>query len=219
MDRSLAGTGALVRWGVALFAAGSIAIAITFVGFADGDTERPLWQNLACLLAPIGLGLALIGLVRQYRADVRAVTARFAAAPVPLDEDVERQRLHGRIRLWMRTVAIAETLSWLTLIVATVVKYGAGWQLGVQVLGPLHGALFLVYLAVAVITWRALGWSPITLGVVLIESFVPGGGFLVARRADLRPSTDALLDRGQPLPGQLVNLDRQLRSLEQPRGQ
>lgn len=208
MGRSLAGTGALARWGVALFTAGSIVIAITFVGFADGDTERPLWQNLACLLAPIGLGLALAGLVRQYRADVRAVTARFAAAPVPLNEDVERQRLHSRIRLWMRTVAVAETLSWLLLIAATVVKYSAGWQLGVQILGPLHGTLFLLYLAVAAITWRALSWSLVTLGVVLIESLVPGGGFLVARRADLRPSSDALLDGGQPLTGQPVRFGR-----------
>ncbi len=208
MGRSLTGTAALVRWGVVLFATGFVVIVITFVGFADGDTERPLWQNLACLLAPIGLGLALAGLVGQYRADVRPAAARFAAAPVPLDEDVERQRLHARIRLWMRTVAVAETLSWLLLIVATVVKYSAGWQLGVQILGPLHGTLFLLYLAVAAITWRALGWSLMTLGVVLIESFLPGGGFLVARRADLRPRNDLLLGRGQPFTGQPVGFGR-----------
>lgn len=186
MDRSPAGAGALVRWGVAVFAAGFVAIVVTFVGFADGDTERPLWQNLACLLAPIGLGLALVGLVRQYRADVRPVAARFVATPVPLEQDADRQHLHARIRLSMRTVAVAETLSWLLLIAATVIKYGAGWQLGVQILGPLHGTLFLIYLAIAVITWRALNWSPVTLVVVVMESFVPGGGFLVARRRDLR---------------------------------
>lgn len=188
MDRSLARTGLLVRCGVTLFAAGFVAIVATFVGFAAGDTERPLWQNLACLLAPVGLGVALTGLLRQSRAQARPLAQRYPAAPIPLGQDDERRRLHARIRRSMRAVAVAETLSWLLLIVATVVKYTAGWQLGVQILGPVHGTLFLIYVAVAVITWRALRWSLVTLAVVLIESFLPGGGFLVARRRDLRPT-------------------------------
>ena len=175
-----------MRCGVLLFAAGLIAIVVTFVGFAAGDTERPLWQNLACVLAPVGLALALVALVTQARADTRPMAQRFPAAPVALADDADRQRLHARIRLAMRTVAIAETVSWLLLIVATIVKYSAGRTLGVQVLGPVHGMLFLAYITVAAITWRALRWSPVTLVVVLVESFVPGGGFLVARRRDLR---------------------------------
>jgi integral membrane protein len=87
---------------------------------------------------------------------------------------------------WFRTVAVAEAVSWLLLIVATIVKYWADAPLGVHVLGPIHGGLFIAYVILALETRRRLGWDARTLLVVLAESVVPGGGFLAARRTDLR---------------------------------
>jgi integral membrane protein len=43
-----------------------------------------------------------------------------------------------------RWVAMAEATSWLVLIVATIVKYTTKSQLAVHVMGPIHGALFIV---------------------------------------------------------------------------
>ena len=88
---------------------------------------------------------------------------------------------------WFRLVALAEAISWLALIVATIVKYAADAPLGVHVLGPIHGVLFLGYVVLALEVRRRLQWDGRTLLLVLAESIVPGGGFLAARRPDLRP--------------------------------
>lgn len=87
---------------------------------------------------------------------------------------------------WFRLVALAEAISWLALIVATIVKYAADAPLGVHVLGPIHGGLFVAYVILALEVRRRLRWDARTLLLVLAESIVPGGGFVAARRPDLR---------------------------------
>ena len=87
---------------------------------------------------------------------------------------------------WFRLVALVEAISWLALIVATIVKYAADAPLGVHVLGPIHGVLFLAYVGLALEVRRRLQWDGRTLLVVLAEAIVPGGGFVAARRRDLR---------------------------------
>jgi integral membrane protein len=88
----------------------------------------------------------------------------------------------------LRVVAAVEAVSWLALIVATIVKYSTDphKQLGVQIMGPIHGVLFLAYVGLAIEVRRRLSWNARTTLVVLIDSIIPGGGFVVARRADLR---------------------------------
>lgn len=88
-----------------------------------------------------------------------------------------------------RIVAAIEAVSWLLLIVATIVKYSTDphQQLGVQIMGPVHGALFVAYVALALFeVRRRLEWDGRTTLIVLVDSVIPGGGFLVARRNDLR---------------------------------
>jgi integral membrane protein len=87
---------------------------------------------------------------------------------------------------WFRIVAVAEAISWLLLIVATIVKYSADAPLGVHVMGPIHGVLFLAYVILALEVRRRLSWDGRTTLTVLAESILPGGGFLAARRDDLR---------------------------------
>ncbi|MDQ1745264.1 MAG: hypothetical protein QOE23_3603 [Pseudonocardiales bacterium] len=89
-----------------------------------------------------------------------------------------------------RLVAVAEATSWLLLIVATIVKYGAHAPLGVRVLGPVHGALFVAYVLLTLVLAVRLRWKPWTALVVLAESVLPGGGLLAARRTDLDPGRD-----------------------------
>jgi integral membrane protein len=88
----------------------------------------------------------------------------------------------------LRIVAVIEAISWLALIVATIVKYSTDphKQLGVQIMGPVHGGLFLLYVGLTLEVRRRLDWDGRTTLVVLAESILPGGGFLAARRADLR---------------------------------
>jgi integral membrane protein len=88
----------------------------------------------------------------------------------------------------LRVVAMVEAISWLALIVATIVKYSTDphKQLGVQIMGPIHGVLFLIYVGLALEVRRRLDWDGRTTLIVLADSILPGGGFLAARRADLR---------------------------------
>ena len=91
-----------------------------------------------------------------------------------------------------RAIAIAEALSWLALIVATVVKYSADAPLGVKVLGPIHGVLFIGYVLLALQVRAQLHWNGRTFLVVLADAIIPGGGFIVARREDLAPAAPSV---------------------------
>jgi VIT1/CCC1 family predicted Fe2+/Mn2+ transporter len=64
----------MVRAGAALFALGGIGVLLTVVPyfFADGQGRPALaWLVLASLM-PVGLGLALLGLLRGARASRRS---------------------------------------------------------------------------------------------------------------------------------------------------
>ena len=82
----------------------------------------------------------------------------------------------------LRWVAIAEATSFLALLVATAIKYSADAPLGVTVLGPIHGALFLAYVALALMVWKPAGWSTATGAGVLLGAVLPFGGFVVDRK-------------------------------------
>jgi integral membrane protein len=66
--------------------------------------------------------------------------------------------------------------------VATAVKYSADAPLGVTILGPIHGALFVAYVALALMVWKPAGWSNATGIGVLIGAVLPFGGFVVDRK-------------------------------------
>ncbi len=66
----------LIRVGLVLFAVGVLAIVVTFAGYVDGVDNRPVWQNLICMLAPLGFGLAVWGLVRAGRSTQREALRR-----------------------------------------------------------------------------------------------------------------------------------------------
>lgn len=81
----------------------------------------------------------------------------------------------------LRIVAVVEAASFLLLLVATAFKYGADQPIGVQILGPIHGILFVAYVILALMVWNERGWSLTTAFLVLIGSVLPFGGFVVDR--------------------------------------
>jgi integral membrane protein len=82
-------------------------------------------------------------------------------------------RLSTRGRVF-RAVAIAEALSWTGLLVGMFFKYLAvGDATGVQVFGPIHGALFIAYVVVAVAVARPLRWDARTVVLALVASVPP----------------------------------------------
>ena len=73
-----------------------------------------------------------------------------------------------------RVVAVAEALSWIGLLAGMYVKYGPGTsEVGVQVFGPVHGAVFLAYVAVALLASRVLRWTPGTTLLALAAAVPP----------------------------------------------
>ena len=76
--------------------------------------------------------------------------------------------------LAFRAVAIAEACSWVGLLTGMFFKYVVVFDdIGVNVFGPIHGALFVAYLAVTLVVARTFRWRlPITL-IALVASIPP----------------------------------------------
>ena len=92
-----------------------------------------------------------------------------------------------------RFVAILEAISWAGLLVGMFFKYftgGANWdqdiypnEIGVQIFGPLHGAVFVVFIVVALLAARALTWDRKTTLLALVSSAPPFGSIVFERWA------------------------------------
>lgn len=83
-----------------------------------------------------------------------------------------------------RAVAIAEALSWTGLLVGMVFKYlVVGDDIGVKIFGPIHGGLFLLYLAVTLLTCRRLRWSTGTTVLAFVAGVPPLGTVIFERWA------------------------------------
>ncbi|MBS1878128.1 MAG: DUF3817 domain-containing protein [Actinobacteria bacterium] len=78
-----------------------------------------------------------------------------------------------------RYVALAEATSFLALLVAAVVKRTADNEVGVQILGPIHGVLFIAYLAIALSIREDAGWTGKQTVWILVGAVLPFGGYVV----------------------------------------
>jgi integral membrane protein len=78
-----------------------------------------------------------------------------------------------------RYVAMAEATTFLALLVATVVKHSDGGETGVQILGPIHGALFLAYVFLVFAIRGEERWSFKGTCWILLGAILPFGGYVV----------------------------------------
>jgi integral membrane protein len=78
-----------------------------------------------------------------------------------------------------RYVALAEATSFLALLAAAVIKRTSDNEIGVQILGPIHGALFLAYVGIALSIRTANNWTPRETAAILIGAVLPFGGYVV----------------------------------------
>lgn len=86
-----------------------------------------------------------------------------------------------------RLTAVAEATTFLALLVATYVKYRHDEPIGVEILGPLHGLLFVGYVLLALNIRPRAGWSVRTTVLVLGGAVLPFGGYVVDRWLARRP--------------------------------
>jgi integral membrane protein len=80
-----------------------------------------------------------------------------------------------------RYVALAEATTFLALLVASVVKNTGGSETGVQILGPIHGLLFIAYVVIALNLRPQLGWTNKQTFWILVGAVLPFGGYVVDR--------------------------------------
>ena len=84
-----------------------------------------------------------------------------------------------------RFVAVLEAFSWTGLLIGMAFKYTGNGEAGVQTFGPIHGTLFVLYVALAIPAARSVGWG--MRGTVLtIAASIPPFTSLLAERAMAR---------------------------------
>jgi integral membrane protein len=89
--------------------------------------------------------------------------------------------------LVFRIVAIAEACSWAGLLIGMFFKYVVVFDdIGVTVLGPIHGALFVAYVIVTLVVARTFRWSVPTTVLALVASIPPLATLWFERRARRR---------------------------------
>ena len=90
-----------------------------------------------------------------------------------------------------KVVAIAEAISWAGLLIGMFFKYVViEHEIGVQVFGPVHGVIFMAYVAVTLVTWGALRWSTGTGVLAVLASVPPFGSWAFERWAARRGRLD-----------------------------
>jgi integral membrane protein len=94
-----------------------------------------------------------------------------------------------------RLVAVAEAISWAGLLTGMFFKYVVVHnEIGVQVFGPIHGGVFIAYVAIALWVSRPLGWSKGTTLIGLAASIPPFASVWferwAARRGDMAELSD-----------------------------
>lgn len=90
--------------------------------------------------------------------------------------DPQRDQTTARLIAVFRTVAIAEAISWGALLIAMAFKYALVQnETGVQIVGPIHGAIFIAYLIATLAVGVRCKWSP---KVILLGLFAAVPPFL-----------------------------------------
>ncbi|MFD6894504.1 DUF3817 domain-containing protein [Rhodococcus sp. NPDC060086] len=73
-----------------------------------------------------------------------------------------------------RMVAMLEAVTWLGLLIGMYFKWVVqSTEAGVRVFGPLHGAVFVVFVVLAIAMYVRLGWRTRTLLLALVSSLPP----------------------------------------------
>ena len=78
-----------------------------------------------------------------------------------------------------RYVALVEATTFLALLVASFIKHTGGSELGVKILGPIHGLLFLTYVLMVWQLHKETGWTGKQTFWILVGAVLPFGGYVV----------------------------------------
>lgn len=97
----------------------------------------------------------------------------------------ERKLLQG-----MRKASLAEGITLLALLfIAVPLKYLAGFSAATLIMGPIHGAAFLIFLWMLVQSQTTKGWSSGDRLRLLVAAFIPFGAIASGRALKRKEET------------------------------
>jgi integral membrane protein len=76
-------------------------------------------------------------------------------------------------------VALIEATTFLLLLIASYIKRADDQALGVEILGPIHGLLFIAYVVLALGVREYAGWNGKQTALILLGAVLPFGGYVV----------------------------------------
>jgi integral membrane protein len=79
-------------------------------------------------------------------------------------------------------VTAIESASWILLLVAMVFKYSLDMAGGVAIMGPVHGFLFLAFVALLMMAAIQRKWSIGKTAFDFLATLIPFLGFVIAKR-------------------------------------
>jgi integral membrane protein len=83
----------------------------------------------------------------------------------------------------LRVVAITEAVSFLVLVlVGLPLKYFGDQEVGVKVMGPVHGVLFVLFVMLAIFVAADEKWRLKRTLLTLLCAVIPFGGFIADRK-------------------------------------
>lgn len=82
----------------------------------------------------------------------------------------------------LTAVAFAEAISWICLLISMVFKYGFDLPEGVSWVGPIHGSLFIAFVAVLFLTHVQKRWPLRKTVLAFAESIPPFTGFVLGKQ-------------------------------------
>ena len=153
-----------------------------------------------------GVLIAIAGLFTARRSTAnRLIAARPSAAPAqPEDvhEPEHRVPLPFRAAMTLRNfklVALIEATTFLLLLVASYVKRANDQPLGVEILGPIHGLLFIAYVVMALAVRESAGWSGKQTLLILLGAVSPSAATSsTAGSTTTTPTSSAPREPGAP---------------------
>lgn len=78
-----------------------------------------------------------------------------------------------------RRIALFEATTFLMLLVSSAIKNTGGSEIGVKILGPIHGLLFIAYVFFAWQLREKAGWTGKQTFWILVGAVLPFGGYVV----------------------------------------
>ena len=107
----------------------------------------------------------------------------------PAKPELEPRKGAGDALGKLRRIGLLEGWSFLLLLgVAMPLKYGAGISLGVAIMGPIHGALWVAFCFFLILVWFQRRWSLGRAALVFLAGVVPFGPFVIDRRLLTEPA-------------------------------